>query len=104
VLRSHGYRVLLSGSGEQALELYEQRGREIDLVILDMVMPGLNGEETFLKMKTLNPAVRALLSTGFSQNGRVSHILDQGVRDFIQKPYDFNQLLAKLRQVLQEKG
>jgi PAS domain S-box-containing protein len=104
VLRSHGYRVLLCHSGEQALQLYEQRAGEIDLVILDMVMPGLNGEETFLKMKALNPAVRALLSTGFSQNGRVSHLMDQGVKAFIQKPYDFIQLLAKLRQVLQEKG
>ena len=100
VLQSHGYRVLLAANGEQALAVYEKRSREIDLVILDMVMPGMNGEETFLKMKAIRPDVRALLSTGFGQDGRVSEILQRGVNAFIQKPYDFNQLLAKLRQVL----
>jgi DNA-binding NtrC family response regulator len=65
-----------------------------------MVMPGMGGEVAFLKMKAINPGIRALLSTGYSQDGRVSEILNKGVKGFIQKPYDFNQLLAKLRQIL----
>ena len=78
--------------------------RDIALVILDMVMPGMGGEETFLKMKEINPNIRALLSTGYSQDGRVSEILSKGVKGFIQKPYDFNQLLAKLRQILEQRS
>ena len=100
MLKSHGYRVLLAANGDQAVEMYKKKNRDIDLVILDMVMPGMGGEETFLKMKAINPCIRALLSTGYSQDGRVSEILNKGVKDFIQKPYDFNQLLAKLRQIL----
>ncbi len=103
VLQSHGYRVLPAAGGEQAIALYEKHGRQIDLVILDLVMPGMNGEETFMKMKALNPDILALLSTGFSQDDRVGRMLNLGVKSFIQKPYDFYQLLAKLRQVLEGK-
>ncbi|MCX6555295.1 MAG: response regulator, partial [Candidatus Aminicenantes bacterium] len=102
VLQSHGYRVLLAANGEQAVDVYKKRGREIALVILDMVMPGMGGEEAFLKMKKINPRIQALLSTGYSQDSRVSEILSQGIKGFIQKPYDFNHLLAKLRQILDQ--
>ncbi len=103
VLQSHGYRVLLAADGDQALGIYKKRSQEIALVILDMVMPGMGGKEVFLKMKDLNPHIQTLLSTGYSHDGRVSEILQKGVKGFIQKPYDFNQLLAKLRQIL-DKG
>jgi two-component system cell cycle sensor histidine kinase/response regulator CckA len=100
VLQSHGYRVLLAASGDQAIGMYEKRSQDVALVILDMVMPGMSGEEAFLKMKEINPNIKALLSTGYSQDGRVSEILGKGVKGFIQKPYGLNQLLAKLRQIL----
>jgi two-component system cell cycle sensor histidine kinase/response regulator CckA len=102
VLQSSGYRVLLAANGDQAVEVYKKRGRDIALVILDMVMPGMAGEEAFLKMKEINPHILALLSTGYSQDRRVSEILNKGVKGFIQKPYDFNRLLAKLRQILDQ--
>jgi two-component system, cell cycle sensor histidine kinase and response regulator CckA len=100
VLQSHGYRVLLAANGDQAVSVYEKQSQDIALVILDMVMPGMGGLEVFLKMKEINPHIRALLSTGYSQDGRAGEILNKGVKGFIQKPYDFNQLLAKLRQIL----
>lgn len=102
VLQSHGYRVLLAKNGDQAVGMYKERYRDIALVILDMVMPGKGGEEVFLKMKEINPRVKALLSSGFSQDGRAGEILTKGVKGFIQKPYDFHQLLAKLRQILDQ--
>jgi len=101
VLQSNGYRVLLAANGDQAVGMYKKHWQGIALVILDMVMPGMGGEEAFLKMKEINPNILALLSTGFSQNGRVREILNKGVKGFIQKPYDFNQLLAKMRQILE---
>ena len=100
VLQSHGYMVLLAANGDQAFDIYKVRSQDIALVILDMVMPEMGGEETFLKMKKINPGIKTLLSTGYSQDGRVSEILSKGIMGFIQKPYDFNQLLAKIRQIL----
>ncbi len=100
VLQSNGYKVLLAASGDQAFDIYKMRGQDIALVILDMAMPGMGGEEAFMKMKEVNPAIKVLLSTGYSQDGRVSEILSKGVMGFIQKPYEFNQLMAKLRQIL----
>jgi len=102
VLISHGYRVLLAANGDQAVEMYGKNRRGIAVVILDMVMPGMSGEEAFLKMKEIDPRIRVLLSTGFSQGDRVNGILNKGVAGFIQKPYDFNQLLAKLREILDQ--
>ncbi|TFG80680.1 MAG: hybrid sensor histidine kinase/response regulator [Chrysiogenales bacterium] len=100
VLQSYGYRVLLAADGDQAFDIYQVRSQDIALVIMDVDMPEMGGEETFLKMKKINPGIKALLSTGYSQDGRVSEILSKGVMGFIQKPYDFNQLLAKIRQIL----
>ncbi len=104
MLQSHNYRVLSAASGDQALEIYAARGHEIALVILDMVMPGLGGEDTFLRMKAINPEVKALLSTGYSQDGPAGEIIGKGVRGFIQKPYDFSRLLIMLRRVLDGPG
>jgi two-component system cell cycle sensor histidine kinase/response regulator CckA len=81
VLKSHGYRILLAANGEQAVALYKKNNQDINLVILDMVMPGMGGKEIFLKMKEINPNIMALLSTGYSQ---------------------FDQLLTKLRQILDQ--
>ena len=103
VLQGHGYRVLLAANGEQAVDIYKKRSRDIAMVILDMAMPGMGGEEAFLKMKKINPAIKTLLSTGYSQDGQASGIIGKGVKGFIQKPYEFNQLLAKLRQILETK-
>ncbi len=99
-LESYGYRVISAENGVEALNLYREYGNQISAVLLDMVMPKMGGHETFLKLKELNPNVRALLSTGYSQNGKAQEILDSGVRAFIQKPYHLNELLAKLKTVI----
>jgi CheY-like chemotaxis protein len=103
MLGSFGYRILLAENGLEAVEIYELHQDEIELVILDMVMPKMGGRETFLRMKEINPNVRALLSTGFSQNGKAREILDSGVMGFIQKPYQLNALLLKVRSILDAK-
>ncbi|MBI5118816.1 PAS domain S-box protein [Candidatus Poribacteria bacterium] len=103
IFESYGYQVLLAEDGGEATEVYEKRKDEISLVILDMVMPRMGGRETFLKLKELNPTVKALLSTGYSQNGKAQEILNSGVLGFIQKPYHVNELLSKVRGVLDAK-
>jgi len=104
MLETHGYRVLVAEDGEQAVEIYKQHNGNIKLVILDMVMPKMGGHETFTQLKKLNPDVRAVLSTGYSQNGKAQEIIDSGVMGFVQKPYRVGTLLSRVRSVLDEKA
>lgn len=82
-----GYEVESSPDGEAAVLYYKEHYKEVDLVILDMVMPKMGGKECFRALKEINPDVRAVLSTGFSRDGAAQEILDEGLVDFIQKPY-----------------
>ncbi len=96
-----GYRGLLARSGQEALKIYEQEGDRIDLVVLDMVMPGMGGGETFDRLRRLDPEVRVVLSSGYSLNGRPMDILNRGCKGFIQKPFDLHDLSAGLKQALE---
>jgi PAS domain S-box-containing protein len=99
-LECYGYRVLTTENGAEAIEVYREHKDEIGLVILDMVMPKMGGREAFIKLKELDPHVKAILSTGYSQDGKAQEILDSGVMGFIQKPYQLNELLSKVRSLL----
>ena len=100
ILSSYGYRVQLAADGEEGVSMYQKHEPRSDLVILDMVMPRLGGRETLLKLKEINPAVKVLFSTGYSQNEKVNEIIALGVSGFIQKPYQVNSLLFKVREIL----
>jgi PAS domain S-box-containing protein len=104
VLEGNGYRVILAEDGVQAVRICEEYDGNISLVVLDMVMPKMGGHETFLRMRASNPKIRALLSTGYSQNSEAQAILDSGVKGFIQKPYQPNALLSKVRSVIDVDG
>jgi two-component system cell cycle sensor histidine kinase/response regulator CckA len=101
LLEHLGYRVLTARSGEEALHHYEAEGQRIDLVLLDMIMPGMSGSDTFEKLLGIDPGVRVLLSSGYSINRKARDMLDRGCRGFIQKPFDIGGLSKKLREVLQ---
>ena len=103
ILGSYGYRVRLASDGKEGISLFSRQFREIDMVILDMIMPRQGGRETFLELKRIDPNVRVLFSTGYSQNEKVNEILALGVRGFIQKPYQVRDLLAKVRDILDAK-
>ncbi|MEW6510999.1 MAG: PAS domain S-box protein [Bacteroidota bacterium] len=100
ILQDKGYAVVGAGDGRAAVEIYNERGREIDLVILDMTMPGMGGPETFDKLKSMNPDVRVILSTGYSQDERARDLLARGVKAFVQKPYRIDDLAVAVRRVL----
>ena len=100
IFKEYGYQVELAENGRDALTLYGENKDRIDLVILDMIMPKLGGRETFLKLKEIDPHVRVLLSTGYSQNGKAQEIIGEGMLGFIQKPYQVNELLSKVRLIL----
>ncbi len=100
LLESMGYRAMAAKGGHEALEIYDRHGPEIDLVILDMVMPDMNGAKTFEELKRRDPHVRVLLSSGYSLDGKAVEMLNNGCGGFIHKPYDITQLAAKIREVM----
>jgi CheY-like chemotaxis protein len=100
ILSSYGYRVQLASDGADGVNLYKKQLPHSDLVILDMIMPRQGGRETLLELKKINPAVKVLFSTGYSQNEKVNEIILLGVSGFIQKPYQINSLLTKVREIL----
>jgi PAS domain S-box-containing protein len=104
MLESMGYAVVTAGSGKAALEIYSQKMNDIDLVILDLIMPELGGEATFEKLKEVNPGVKVLLSSGYSINGLANKLLDRGCLGFIQKPYSIKELSARIRETLDMKS
>jgi PAS domain S-box-containing protein len=104
IFGGYGYRVLLAPDGEKACAIYAEKQGEIDLVLLDMVMPKLGGLETFLKLRAINPDIKVILSSGYSESGRAQEIIKYGIAGFIQKPYQVQKLLAMVRQVLAKKN
>ncbi|MDQ5985242.1 MAG: Sensor histidine kinase RcsC [Syntrophus sp. SKADARSKE-3] len=100
LLESLGYLVLTARSGLDAINVYENRSQEIDLVILDMIMPDMGGGETFDRMKAINPAVKVILSSGYSMADQAKSIMALGIRAFIQKPFQLAELSQRIRTVL----
>ncbi len=99
MLKKLGFQVLTAKDGFSALQLYHDRKSEIDLVLLDMIMPGMGGRETFDGLKADNPEVRVLLASGYSLDEQVQSMLRQGCAGFISKPFNLRQLGDKLREV-----
>jgi PAS domain S-box-containing protein len=100
ILESEGFRVLAAKDGVEAVALFEANSDEIGLVVCDLGLPRLGGREAFLKMKEMKPSVRAIVASGYLEPTIRSEMLKAGVIDTIQKPYDFNDLLAKIREVI----
>jgi PAS domain S-box-containing protein len=100
ILKALGYRVLTAKGGREAVELYRVKSGEIGIVILDMIMPGMGGGETYDALRKINPHVKVLLSSGYSIKGEASDILSRGCNGFIQKPFNIKALSMKIREIL----
>ena len=99
-LRGGGYKSILeAASGAEAIEMYREHGRGIDVVLLDMVMPVMSGRATYLALRELDPAVTVVLMSGYTMNDEVQAILDLGVKGFLTKPVTLEEIAAKLADV-----
>lgn len=98
MIESTGLEFLEAENGRQGVEIYQKHWQQIDVVILDMIMPEMDGSDAFRAMKKINPNIKALVATGYSLNNEIQQILDEGVRDFIQKPFMINGLIDKILQ------
>src|SRR5512146_1552578 len=93
ILRRFGYSVLKASAGEEAVNLYQQKSQEIVAVILDIVMPGMDGREVFRRIRAINPEVKVVVSSGYSHDRDADELLEQGASGFVQKPYRIAELI-----------
>jgi len=100
MLRNLGYEVLLARSGKEAIDVYQKKQADIDMIILDIIMPDMGGRETFDQLKSVNPDIKVLLSSGYSIDDQASEILSRGCDGFIQKPFSLDELSRKIREIL----
>ncbi|MCX5812682.1 MAG: PAS domain S-box protein [Proteobacteria bacterium] len=100
LLESLGYRVYTAVSGKEAIAVYMEKRNEINMVLLDMIMPGISGGETFDRLKEINPDIKVVLSSGYSINDQAQEILDRGCNGFLQKPFRIEILSDKIREML----
>jgi CheY-like chemotaxis protein len=100
MLQHLGYTVLEAGNGKEAVEIYRENKDRIDLVILDMIMPGLGGGAVYDCIKEINDSARVLLSSGYSVEGEAQKILERGCNGFIQKPFRLQGLSEKISAIL----
>jgi PAS domain S-box-containing protein len=96
MLKHLGFTVLTAENGLRAVELYREREKEIDLVLMDLTMPYINGVEAFLELRNLNPDVRVILASGYSREDMANRYAGKGLAAILQKPYN----LTRLREVL----
>ena len=97
-----GYQALTARNGEEAIEVFRTHKGKIALVILDLVMPKMEGGDVFDRLKAISPDVRVLISSGYSLDGEASHVLERGAYGFIQKPFDMRQLSQNIRTILNQ--
>jgi PAS domain S-box-containing protein len=95
-----GYKTKKAYNGQEGIEIYKQE--PTDLVILDMIMPGMNGTETFKRLKGINPSIKVILTSGYSINEEAQKILDNSCNSFMQKPYTLQTLSAKIKSVFEK--
>ncbi len=102
ILERLGYHALVAAGGRQAVETVRERGDEIDLVILDLIMPGFDGGKTFERIREIQPDIPVMLSSGYSIDGQAQAILEKGGNGFIQKPFQISELSQAIRNILDE--
>jgi len=103
LLGSFGYAVLTAPDGEGALELYEEKAKKVDLVILDLSMPGMGGKRCLEKLVEMNPQVKVIIASGYSFNGPTKGAIDAGAKGFVGKPYEVRQMLQAIRKVMDDR-
>ena len=102
-LQRFGYAVLTAPSGEEALDVYVKRQNEIDLVIMDIGMPGMGGSKCLREIMRINPAAKVVIASGYSFNKQVKDIWEAGAAGFIGKPYRLADFLNEIRTILDKK-
>lgn len=100
ILAADGFAVVKAQSGFEALDYFVQGAHRFELVLLDLSMPHLDGEETFKRIRKLAPRMPVLLNTGFIEQSRLEHMMSDGLAGFLRRPYRPDELLRHVRAIL----
>lgn len=100
ILEKSGYSILVAGSGKEGLEMYQRHRSEISLVILDLIMPQMAGNQCLEELLKMDPQVKALIASGFAVEGRTKKFLDGKAKGFVTKPFKMRELLRSVRHAL----
>jgi CheY-like chemotaxis protein len=101
ILTAPGYRVLTAADGREGVEVYRRHQEEIAVVVLDMSMPEMDGEEAFREIRRIRADARVVLSSGYNEQDATSRFAGKGLASFIQKPYRSAALLGRIQKVLE---
>ncbi|MGO9571370.1 MAG: PAS domain S-box protein [Desulfomonilaceae bacterium] len=102
ILSRAGYTVLTATNGRQALQVYNKERKRISLVLLDLIMPEMDGKQCLRELLKINPGARVLVASGHSANGPTKEAVEGGALGLVSKPFDMGQLLQTVRKVLDE--
>jgi CheY-like chemotaxis protein len=100
MLCDEGYKVVTAPDGDQAIAIFEKLGTHISLVILDFIMPSMDGEDVFNRLREIDPNIAVVLSSGFADQTKLDRMLAHGLRGFIAKPYTQQRLLEQVREIV----
>lgn len=101
LLTSAGYHVTTAQSGFECLDLFRRRPLSYQLVLLDLTMPFMDGEETFQRLREIRPDVAVMICTGFIQNDRLERLMSAGLSGFLRKPFAPDEIASQVRSILE---
>jgi two-component system cell cycle sensor histidine kinase/response regulator CckA len=99
-LPDRGYRVITAASGEEAVETFRREHGRIDLVVMDLGMPGMGGHKALIEIMAMDAGAKVIIASGYSANVQVKEARESGVKGYVAKPFRSAQLLATLRELL----
>ena len=100
LLIDFGYKVITAGNGKEALEIYLREEDRIALILLDLIMPLMDGRQCLAEILRINPDAKVVIASGYSESGPANGVMSVGAMGFVQKPYDMRQLLTTIREIL----
>lgn len=100
ILKRYGYTMLMAGGGEEAVAVYQQHLGKVAAVVLDILMPDIDGVETFRRIREIDPAARVIISSGYDQERAAEKLLQEGAAAFVQKPYRIAELVRVVGTVI----
>lgn len=101
ILTTAGYRVTAAQSGFECLDLFRRRPLAYQLVLLDLTMPFMDGEETFHRLREIRPDVPVMICTGFIQNDRLERLMTAGLAGFLRKPFAPDEIASQVQAILE---
>ncbi len=104
ILEESGLNIITAADGVEAVEIFKAHKDEIGVVLSDLGLPRLGGWEAFLKMREINPELKGILASGYSNQKVKDEILKSGAENFIQKPYNPPEIIAMIRRMIEENG